>query len=436
MRATAGPDAQEVRTMTGPDDRSGAGKSAFAVAVLGASAKVDRYSYKAVRMLRSLGYEVYPVHPAVSEIEGLRVYRSLTEIGVPVDTITVYLSPKRSEGQREEILRSAPRRVIFNPGAENPVLAGALTRAGIEVLNACTLVMLTTGQFGPKEPIRTCAECVPCVVRQASEAIALSRPSPGTEEPLFREVLGYLASADWNVSPPVLSQMVQRLLRERTGCVDPYQKMKASLNRAAAEVLPQLAERVPVGMDPREAAVRMAISGNILDAGAKSGLKIEEALAAMQDLFQRPLDGDWSGLFDAAEQAGSILYLADNAGEIVFDRALIERLPRGKVTVAVRGGAVLNDATLEDARAAGLNEVAVLISNGSDAPGTLLEDCAPAFRELFQNSGLIISKGQGNYETLSSVDGPIVFLFQVKCQAIALRAGAAVGTMVIRKDRG
>lgn len=280
--------------------------------------------------------------------------------------------------------------------------------------------------------VRTCAECVPCFVRQASEAIFLSHPSPGTEESLFREVLGSLAAADWNVPPPVLSQQVQRLLRERTGCRDPYRALKEELNRAATEILPKLAERVPHGMDPREAAVRMAIGGNVLDVGAKSGLQIEEALRSMNDLFRRRLDGDWAALFLDADRAGSVLYLADNAGEIVLDRVLIEKLPAGRVTVAVRGGAVLNDATLEDAKAAGLDKWAKVISNGSDAPGTVMEDCSAEFREVFVNSAMVIAKGQGNYETLCAMDRPGYFLFQVKCPVVAKRVGAAVGTLVVR----
>jgi len=118
-----------------------------------------------------------------------------------------------------------------------------------------------------------------------------------------------------------------------------------------------------------------------------------------------------------------------------MDRLLIERLAPEKVTVAVRGGPVINDATLEDARAAGLCDLVKVISNGSDAPGTILEDCSPSFREVLERSDLIIAKGQGNYETLGSEEKRIVFLFQVKCAVIAAHTGAAVGTMVIRQNR-
>jgi predicted CoA-binding protein len=120
---------------------------AAAVAVLGASANPERYSNKAVKLLKAKGYAVYPIHPALEELEGLAVYPSLAAVPVPLDTITVYVSPERSSGLWADILQAKPRRVIFNPGAENPALAEALAQAGIQVLNACTLVMLNTGQF-------------------------------------------------------------------------------------------------------------------------------------------------------------------------------------------------------------------------------------------------------------------------------------------------
>lgn len=117
------------------------------VAVLGASNKPDRYSYKAARLLREKGHTPYPVHPALVEVDGMAVSASLSAIPAPIDTITVYLSPRNQESITQEILKRGVRRVIFNPGAENPDLAEKLRQKGVETLNACTLVMLATGQF-------------------------------------------------------------------------------------------------------------------------------------------------------------------------------------------------------------------------------------------------------------------------------------------------
>lgn len=121
------------------------------VAVLGASNKPERYSFKAVRLLREKGHCVWPVHPALTDVDGLRVWSSLRAIPVPVDTVTVYLSARNQEAIAEELLNCDARRVIFNPGTENPGLAERLRSQGKEVLHACTLVLLNTGQFTAAE---------------------------------------------------------------------------------------------------------------------------------------------------------------------------------------------------------------------------------------------------------------------------------------------
>jgi len=117
------------------------------VAVLGASNKPERYSFKAVMLLKEKGHAVFPVHPTLRTIQDIPVYASLREIPVPLDVVSIYLSAANQAHIEEDILRSRPRRVIFNPGAENSALAERLRAAGIEPLNACTLVLLKTEQF-------------------------------------------------------------------------------------------------------------------------------------------------------------------------------------------------------------------------------------------------------------------------------------------------
>ncbi len=144
-----------------------------------------------------------------------------------------------------------------------------------------------------------------------------------------------------------------------------------------------------------------------------------------------PLRGSLSEFKQAIRKARQIVYLTDNTGEIVFDRDLLSHLPLGSFTVVVRGGPVLNDATLADARQAGLAEFCDLATNGSDAPGTLLEDCSPEFRTLFAAADLVIAKGQGNYESLIGVDQEIFFLLTVKCPVLAESLGWPRGSLVL-----
>jgi damage-control phosphatase, subfamily I len=152
---------------------------------------------------------------------------------------------------------------------------------------------------------------------------------------------------------------------------------------------------------------------------------------AMWKVLSEPFHGIAEDLRSAAETADKILYLADNAGELVFDWPLIEQLGPEHVTVAVRGHAVLNDATLEDAKAAGLDQWVEVVGNGSDAPGTVLEDCSPSFQRRFHEADLIIAKGPGNFEALSDEPAKIFFLFKVRCSVISGRIGLPIGTHVL-----
>lgn len=281
--------------------------------------------------------------------------------------------------------------------------------------------------------MRTSLECVPCFVRQAAEAVELA-VSPGERrERLLRILLREIAAADWSGSPPVVGQVIHRIIRRELNDPDPYRSLKERLNRIAAALMQAAAvriERLPRMEERWEAVIRLAAAGNLLDAGAKTRLAPEEMHGLLDRVWHMPLVGDPDGLARRVEQAQRILYLTDNAGEIWFDRLLLEHLPKERVTVAVRGAPTLNDATIEDARACGLTQMVRVIGNGSDAPGTVLDDCSEEFRRELGKAELVISKGQGNFETLSEEDGKIWFLFTVKCEVVGRRVGAATGTLI------
>ena len=280
--------------------------------------------------------------------------------------------------------------------------------------------------------MKTALECIPCFVRQAMEAVEMSATDDLQSEQLLRRLLHEIADADWAVMPVTIAQRVQRLVRDETGKADPYRPLKDRMNRIALDLLPALAKGARQHADPREAVVRLAIAGNLLDAGSKVRLAPEDLSTRLNTVWDMPLVGSVTDLFRAADDARCILYLADNAGEIVFDRLLIEALPVEKITVVVRGAPVINDATLEDAETAGIPQIVPVISNGSDAPGTLVEECSEEFRDLFNRADLIISKGQGNYETLSDTPRKVFFLLTVKCPLIAADIGAPVGALVVK----
>ena len=279
--------------------------------------------------------------------------------------------------------------------------------------------------------MNTALECIPCFVRQAAEAVEMCAVGNPRRERLLRRLLREIAAVDWAVMPVVIAQRLQRIVRSETGVADPYRALKDSMNHIALELMPALTEAVRCHADPHEAVVRLAIAGNMLDAGSKTRLMPEDLPARLDSIWTVPLVGDVAALFDAAQAADSILYLADNAGEIVFDRLLIAALPTKKITVAVRGAPVINDATLADVETAGIPQIVRVIANGSDAPGTMVAECSEEFRGRFNRADLIIAKGQGNYETLSDIRKNMFFLLTVKCPMIAADIGASVGELVV-----
>lgn len=220
------------------------------------------------------------------------------------------------------------------------------------------------------------------------------------------------------------------LARSLLGDPDPYRLHKETSTREALSLVPRLQTVLREAADPLEAAVRLSIAGNVVDAGAGGRVDLWESV---QRALSLPLaEPDMEALRGALENAGQVLYLADNAGETVFDRLLIETLG-ATVVYAVKGGPVLNDATEEDARAAGVDRAARLLSTGSDSPGTILQRCSDEFRRTYEEAQLVIAKGQANYETLSDEGPRVFFLLQAKCPVIARDLGVDVGSMVARR---
>lgn len=280
--------------------------------------------------------------------------------------------------------------------------------------------------------MKTFLDCVPCLVQQALHSVRATTDDVGVHEAIVRSALGIIASMDFGQPPAAMAQIIHRRIRQATGNADPYAQEKRRLNDLALGLYPALARRIQIAADPMELAVRLAIAGNIMDLAVKNRLDEDEMLASIDESLQSSFDGPVAEFTRAVEGAQDILYLADNAGEIVLDRLLLERMPCERVTVAVRGRPVINDATREDAEYVGLANVARIIDNGSDAPGTILADCSVGFRRHFEQADVVISKGQGNYETLASCVRPIWFLLRVKCPIIARDLQCAVGTAVLR----
>jgi uncharacterized protein with ATP-grasp and redox domains len=280
--------------------------------------------------------------------------------------------------------------------------------------------------------METYLDCVPCIIEQTIKAARDLTQDLSKQEILVQNVLKTLSNISYNQSPPYLGKEVHRVIRMILDNPDPYLKLKRDFNRLGKELYPSLRERVNHSADRFADAVKLAIAGNIIDFGPQHPFELMETIDKV--LLTKPVIDYTEDLKNDIELASTILYLGDNAGETFFDRILIEEFPRVEIYYAVRGSPVINDAMSEDAYFAGLDQVTNVISNGSDAPGTILEDCSEEFKNIFARADLVIAKGHGNYETLNDVKGKkLYFLLMVKCTIIARDLGCSMGDFVVKK---
>ena len=279
--------------------------------------------------------------------------------------------------------------------------------------------------------MKTYLDCYPCFLRQALNASRRAGATEAQQQQILHLTMQELAALPADTTPPRMAFNIHRQVCAQTQSSDPYRADKEQATRQALDLYPALKERVAASSNPLETAVRIAIAGNIIDLGVAESYDLQANLERVltRELAINGLDA----LREALQQNPSILYLADNAGETVFDRVLIETLAR-PVTYVVKAAPIINDATLEDAVAAGIHRIAKIIDNGTHAPGTLLDQCSEEFLERFQQAELVIAKGQANYESLSLEPAPVFFLLQAKCSVIARDLGVATGDIILKQQ--
>lgn len=288
--------------------------------------------------------------------------------------------------------------------------------------------------------MKTYLDCIPCFYRQALDAARIAGADELIQKKIIDELSQLIPNFSLETAPPEMGRAIYSLVGKISGVKDPFKEIKENSNKFALKLYPKLKQEINISEDKLLAAVKLSIIGNIIDYEAKNSLNVVEEI---DHLFQGNFTINnenssttfkYNQFKEALNKVDAIIYLADNAGEVVFDRLLIEELVKElgkKVIYVVRGKPIINDALIEDAIFCGINKVAKITSSGSDAPGTILKYCSPEFMELYQDAELIISKGQGNYESLSEEDKSIFFLFKAKCLVIAQDVSCKVGDMVL-----
>lgn len=285
-----------------------------------------------------------------------------------------------------------------------------------------------------EELVKAYHDCTSCLIRQTVEASRLATSDARLQEEILRATLETLATISFDKTPSHMAREVHRLVQSMSCNPDPYKEVKHQANVTARAARCAYWDKLPAIAKSLEKAALLAIAGNAMDIGPKSGQDKLDIWSVIDRVLSCGIDmNQLQGLVRACRGARQILYLGDNAGEIVLDRILIEKLPMDRITYVVKAKPILNDATMADAEYAGLTEIVEVIDNGSDAPGTILESCSNEFRVRFETSDVVIAKGQANYETLSeSGKKGLYFVLLVKCPVLARDLGCDVGEIIVR----
>lgn len=275
-------------------------------------------------------------------------------------------------------------------------------------------------------------ECKKCCIDQVHRLAIMLGIDPG---PVLELVEKEFKKGEIKTAPEY-AELIFKTFHKHTGIHDPYEEIKKESTYEAQRLLPMVEKHAGERYSGIQKLIEMAIVGNMIDYGAFHEISIEEFIvyALNAPYFKLELDEFEKDL----KASKKILYLADNAGEIVFDAILIEEIKKmGKeITVAVRGEPIINDVTYEDAVNAGIDKYAKIISTGARIPGIILDKCSKEFVKEYNKADLVIAKGQGNFETLyfeAKKPKKLYYLFVVKCNSVARLIGANVKEKVLMK---
>ncbi|MBN2804393.1 MAG: DUF89 family protein [Deltaproteobacteria bacterium] len=281
--------------------------------------------------------------------------------------------------------------------------------------------------------MKTDLECFPCFLKQTLSAAAVAKMNRNQTQKAVKEVLNILKDINMELPPPLMGRDIHNIIKKISENPDPYKELKNFQNNTALKLLDELKNEIAYAEDSFETAVKFSIAGNAIDLGTSTTVSADVKDSFKNALAKQIDKAEVSKLKKEIENSKKILFLADNSGEIIFDIPLMEYIGKEKLTVAVRSNPIINDVTLKEAEQCKISSMFKVIENGSDLPGTWLDECRENFKNEFESSDLIISKGQGNFETLSSLNRSIFYLFLVKCKVIAKITGQKPDTFIIQK---
>ncbi len=271
--------------------------------------------------------------------------------------------------------------------------------------------------------------CLHCSLRQALEAAQNATSDTKVQALIMDECMELLKNYRSYASSPAMARDIHAVVRRYTNVLDPYAaSKKATIDAALGEyeaIRALIKEKGDIYW-----ALKASAAGNNIDMAVYSNVDVASTVRSCFDEEFTLCDID---LFkEQLSQAKTLLLIGDNAGESVFDRAFIESLPPLEVYYAVKSAPIINDVTERDAIDSGLCEVSRIISTGCDVPGTILSECSPEFLEIFRSADIVISKGQGNFETIEDAGRGVFFLLRAKCQLVANEFKVPIGSYIFK----
>lgn len=279
-------------------------------------------------------------------------------------------------------------------------------------------------------------ECLMCLTKQIISVATNHTKDTNLQKKIIKRYFKDLSEISFNETAPYIVWKANKYINSVLKIDDPYKEIKENSNKLAYKICEEfnLYDLIKKSKSPIETVCRLSIAGNIIDFSYSHNIQEEEIKETIKKCLTDRLFGtDIDEFIDYVNKSNNILFLADNSGEIVFDTLLLEKLPKEKITYVVKGGPIVNDATIKDAKEINLEKLVRVIDNGSDAQGTILDLCSEKFKKEFAEADLIICKGQANYETLSHIrDKNIFYLFKAKCPPVAKDVGCNVGDLVIK----
>ena len=278
-------------------------------------------------------------------------------------------------------------------------------------------------------------DCVECIINQITRATNTLKCDESLSKEIREEVLKRSEKFSFEHTPPWVARDVYEYLSFKTNREDPLEEVKQTSIDAALEYVPYINNKIKNSNEPLFTAVKASVAGNVIDFGAKEQFDLKNEI---QNVFDTDFEiNDFEALKEKLSHVNKLMILADNSGENVFDKILLETIknlyPHITLYYATRGKPIINDITTKEAYQIKIDEVAHIIDSGVDTPGLEVSRASSNFLKLYEQMPLIIAKGMGNFECLeANKDKRVFFLFKVKCNVVANSINKNIGSIILK----